>query len=45
MSLPLSPSQKSLIFRTINCFESGSPEGNYSALSIYADGPHGIGQM
>ncbi|HNQ79073.1 MAG TPA: chitosanase [Acidobacteriota bacterium] len=45
MSLPLSPSQKSLILRVINCFETGSPEGNYSALSIYADGPHGIRQI
>ena len=45
MPLPLSPSQKSLILRVINCFETGSPEGNYSALSIYADGPHGTRQI
>ena len=41
----LSKDQKSLILRVINCFESGSPEGNYGALSIYADGPHGTRQI
>ena len=41
----LTKDQKSLIFRVINCFETGSPEGNYGALSVYADGPHGTGQM
>ncbi|HQO21064.1 MAG TPA: chitosanase [Acidobacteriota bacterium] len=41
----LSKDQKSLIFRVINCFETGSPEGNYGALSVYADGPHGMRQI
>ena len=45
MPLSLTPSQKSLILRVINCFESGSPEGNYGALSVYADGPHGTRQI
>jgi len=45
MSLSLSSSQKSLIVRAINCFETGSPEGDYSALAVYADGPHGIRQV
>lgn len=42
MSLTLTPSQKSLILRVVNYFESGSPEGNYAVLVVYADGPHGI---
>lgn len=41
----LSKSQKSLLERVINVFETGTPEGNYSAVSIYADGPHGIRQI
>jgi chitosanase len=45
MSLPLSSSQKSLILRVINCFETGSPEGDYGALVVYADGPHGMRQI
>ena len=45
MPLSLTPSQKSLILRVVNCFESGSPEGNYAALAVYADGPHGIRQI
>jgi len=45
MPLSLTPSQKSLIIRVVNCFESGSPDGNYAALVVYADGPHGIRQI
>ena len=45
MPLFLTPPQKSLIFRVVNCFETGSPEGNYSALVVCADGPHGIRQV
>jgi len=41
----LTKDQKSLLFRVINCFETGSPEGNYSALVVYADGPHWTRQL
>lgn len=43
--MQLSPSQKKLIERVINCFETGSPQGDYAAISIYADGPHNIKQI
>lgn len=43
--MKLSPTQRSLITRVINTAESGKPEGNYAALVIYADGPHGIRQI
>ena len=41
----LSTEQKSLIERVINCFETGQPDGDYSAISIYRDGPHNIRQI
>jgi len=41
----LSVDQKNLIERIINTAETGSPEGNYAAISIYADGPHDIKQI
>ena len=41
----LTKDQKSLILRVINCFETGSPEGDYGALVVYADGPHGMRQI
>jgi len=36
----LTAEQKSICEQAINVFESGSPQGNYSAISIYKDGPH-----
>ncbi|MGZ8186217.1 MAG: chitosanase [Methylobacter sp.] len=41
----LTEQQKRICEHVINVFESGSIEGNYSAISIYADGPHGIRQV
>lgn len=41
----LAAPQRSLIERVINTIESGKPDGNYAAISIYADGPHDIRQI
>lgn len=41
----LTKDQRSLIERVINTAETGKPEGNYAAISIYADGPHDIKQI
>lgn len=43
--MQLSFEQKNIIERVINCFETGSPEGNYAAIAIYADGPKDIKQI
>lgn len=37
--------QRNLIERVINTIETGRPEGDYGAISIYADGPHDIRQI
>ncbi|MCH8178352.1 MAG: chitosanase [Proteobacteria bacterium] len=37
--------QRNLIERIINTVESGTPDGNHGAISIYADGPHDIRQI
>ena len=41
----LTITQRSLIERVINAAETGTPDGNYGAISIYADGPHNIKQV
>jgi chitosanase len=41
----LSEKQRSLIERLINVIETGRPEGDYGAISIYADGPHDMRQI
>jgi len=41
----LTSTQKSIIERAINCFETGKPEGDYASISIYADGPHDTRQI
>jgi len=41
----LSQDQKRLIERVINTFETGTPDGNYSTISIFNDGPHNIRQI
>jgi hypothetical protein len=41
----LNKKQKSIIERVINVFETGSPAGNYAAISIYPDGPNKIRQI
>ena len=37
--------QRAILERFINAVETGRPEGNYAAISIYADGPHNIRQI
>lgn len=37
--------RKALILRIVNVFETGKPEGDYSAVSIYPDGPDGRRQI
>ncbi len=37
--------QKRIIERVVNVFETGKPDGNYSAISIFHDGPHDIRQI
>jgi chitosanase len=41
----LTDSQKRIIESVINCFETGSADGDYACISIYADGPHNIKQI
>ena len=37
-------SQKRIIERVVNAFETGSADGNYAAIAIFHDGPHDIRQ-
>jgi chitosanase len=41
----LTPQQKSICQHIVNVFETGSIEGDYGAISIFADGPHGERQV
>ena len=41
----LTTTQRSLIERVINKIETGKPDGDYGAISIYADGPNDIRQI
>jgi chitosanase len=41
----LNKSQKSVIERVVNVFETGSPVGNYAAIAIFNDGPNKIRQI
>jgi len=41
----LTERQKRICEQVINVFETGSIQGNYGAISIFADGPHGIRQI
>ncbi len=43
--MQLTREQKSLIERTVNAFETGSANGDYAAVAIYADGPNKIRQI
>lgn len=43
--MKLSANQKRLIERVVNVFETGKPDGNYSAIAIFSDGPHNIRQI
>lgn len=37
--MPINTTQKNKILRVINVFETGTPDGKYDNISIYADGP------
>ena len=41
----LTANQRNLIERLINTIETGRPDGDYGAISIYADGPNDIKQI
>ncbi|HQZ97984.1 MAG TPA: chitosanase [Pyrinomonadaceae bacterium] len=41
----LSSKHKTLITKVINVFESGKPDGNYSVIAIFNDGPNDIRQI
>jgi chitosanase len=41
----LTSQHRRVIEQVINVFETGSPQGDYGAISIYADGPHDIRQI
>lgn len=41
----LSTQQKRIIEQIVNVFETGSPQGDYSAITRFADGPAGIRQV
>ena len=43
--MDISPSQKRIIERVVNAFETGSANGNYAAIAIFHDGPHDIRQI
>ena len=44
-TMQLSKSQKRLLERVINVFETGTPDGKYHAIAIFHDGPHDIRQI
>lgn len=41
----LTPTQKSLLERVVNAFETGKPDGDYGLIVIFSDGPHNIRQI
>lgn len=43
--MKLTEQQTRLIERVVNVFETGKPEGKYNAVTVAADGPHGIRQI
>lgn len=43
--MKLTAGQKRIIERVVNVFETGKPDGNYSAIAIFHDGPHDIRQI
>ena len=43
--MKLTPAQKTIIERVVNAFETGRPDGDYSAIAYFNDGPHGIRQI
>ncbi|CAN5509781.1 hypothetical protein BH20ACI3_BH20ACI3_00910 [soil metagenome] len=43
--MQLNETQKRIIQRVVNVFETSSPDGDYANISIYKDGPHDIRQI
>lgn len=43
--MDLTPQQKNLCEHIVNVFETGSVQGDYSAIALFADGPHGVRQV
>jgi chitosanase len=43
--MQLTEQQKRICEQVINAFETGSAEGDYAALVVLADGPHGVRQI
>ncbi len=43
--MKLTTTQKSLLTKVVNVFETGSTAGNYSAIVIFSDGPNNIRQI
>src|SRR5262249_24336749 len=43
--MQLTTQQKNICEQVINAFETGSAEGDYGALVIFADGPHDVRQI
>src|SRR5215471_8657118 len=43
--MELTMQQKTICEQVVNVFETGSIQGDYAALVIFADGPHGIRQI
>ncbi|MFZ3087066.1 MAG: peptidoglycan-binding protein, partial [Methylotenera sp.] len=41
----ITENQKTICEQVINAFETGSAQGDYSSIVIYADGPHGVKQI
>ncbi|MEQ1635772.1 MAG: chitosanase [Methylococcales bacterium] len=41
----LTNQQKNICEHVVNVFETGSAEGNYGAIAIFPDGPHGMRQV
>lgn len=41
----ITSSQKRIIHRVLNVFETGTPNGNYGAIAIFNDGPNNIRQI
>lgn len=41
----LTDTQRRIIEQVVNAFETGTAEGDYANISVYADGPHGIRQI
>lgn len=43
--MKLTPTQRLIIERVVNAFETGRAQGDYGAIAIFNDGPHGIRQI